>query len=889
MVSRPRLVERLRQGVSRKVTLISAPAGFGKTTLLAEWLTDASGKKQTTAWISLDIGDNDPTLFWSYFIAALQTLKADVGESALALLYASQASPITSVLSALINEVNKIEHDFALVLDDYHLVANEEVHSALVYLIGHLPSRMHLVIASRTELPFPVARLRARGELTELRVDDLQFTTDEAAAFFKRSMGLNLTDNDVAALEHRTEGWIAGLQLAALSMQGRNDAHEFVDTFGGDDRYIADFMVEEVLGHQPENIRRFLLKTSILSRLNGSLCDALTGQKNGREMLQSLEQSNLFVIPLDDKRHWYRYHHLFGDTIREILVREYSEEVSDLNERASVWYEKEGLLNEAIQHAFEADNSLRLADLIETIADDMYANGQSTTLYSWLKKLPEDVSINRPVLSFWRGWAYMDRGEFEAPIKYFQEAERLLGDYTEEANKGLAANIVIVDKKQFRALPGRLATALAMSAQALGDAAGMITYAQRALNLLPEEDYLFRGGTTVILGLASWARGDLERAYQVIAEGFSVVEKTGEVLFQISGTYLMADIRVAQGRLREALGLHKRLLRLADKQTGPVIRGTADIHLCISEILLEQGNYALALEHFETGKKLGEDATNAEFRDRWVSTEARFKEILGEYDAALELLDDAEQLYMLGPVPCARPYAARKARIWIVQERFSEALAWAQAQDLSVDDELSYIHEYEHITLARLLIAQHQVEPELLEQAKHFLTSLLKASEEGGRRGSLIEILMLQVVVNQLEGNTSNALALLKRALDVAEPEHHVQVFVAEGKALHELLKAAITEGIGGDFARQLYAAISKTAAHTDRVHRGEGVLIEPLSNREIEVLRLIAAGMRNQEIADHLYISLATVKRHISNMYGKLEVSHRTEAVAKANDMNLL
>ena len=888
MVSRPQLVERLRHSSNHKLTLVSAPAGYGKTTLLAEWLSCTLEKIQSFGWVSLDVGDNDPALFWSYFITALQAVKQGVGESTFPLLYAPQASPITTILSTLINEINAIEHDFALVLDDYHLVESEEVHSALAFLIDHLPPCMHIVLASRNELPFPAARLRMRGELMELRVDDLKFSADEAALFFNQSIGLNLGEGDVTALRHRAEGWVAGLQLAALSLHGRNDVQEFIASFGGDDRNIADFLIEEVLAHQPERIRRFLLQTSILNRLSAPLCDTVADQRKSQEILQTLEQENLFVVPLDDKRRWYRYHHLFEEMLGEILLREYPEQVSVLNGRASAWYENNGLPEEAIRHAFAAEDTERIARLVELAADNMYANGQSSTLYRWLRKVPEEVSVNRPVLSFWKGWAYLDRGEIEASRKYLQHAEQLL-DTTGDKVQAQTANVIVADDEQFKKLPGRLATAMAMSAQALGDAERTVEYARRALDLLPEEDYLFCGGTTVLLGLTSWSRGDLESAYQVIAEGFSVVEKTGEVLYQISGTYLMADIRVAQGRLREAMELHKRLLRLANKQTGPVIRGTADIYLCISELLLEQGKFDLALEHFENGKKLGEDATNVEFRDRWPAAEARFKEVLSEYDAALELLDDAEQLYMLGPTPYARPYAARKARIWIAQERLSDALAWVQAQGLSVDDELSYLREYEHITLARLLIAQHALEPDLLEEANHFLGSLQEASEKGGRGGSLIEILMLQAIVNQIEGETSNALALLKRAMSLAERENYIQVFVDEGKALHDLLRVGITEGIGGDFARQLYSTISKTKEHTDRVHRGGDVLIEPLSNREIEVLRLIAAGMRNQEIADHLYISLATVKRHISNVYGKLEVSHRTEAVAKANELSLL
>ncbi|MFK7848267.1 MAG: LuxR C-terminal-related transcriptional regulator [Rhodothermales bacterium] len=882
MVSRPQLVERLQQGVRRKLTLVSAPAGFGKTTLLSEWLASADADERTTAWISLDKSDNDPTLFWSYFITALQSLYTGVGEQALAMLYASQAPPITSILSTLINELSAIERDIAVTFDDYHIIENEEVHNGFVFLIDHLPVQIHLVIVSREDLPFPSARLRARGELTELRAGDLQFSVDEATGFLNQFMGLDLSQTDVEALGHRTEGWIAGLQLAALSMQGKTDVQAFLHAFGGDDRFISDFLVEEVLKHQPENVQHFLMQTAVLNRLSGSLCDAVTNQTNSQKMLDRLDQGNLFVIQLDDKRNWYRYHHLFGDMLREILKRELADQVVILHERASIWYEQQGSPADAIRHAFESENMERVAHLVEVVADEMHAAGQTATLYVWLNKLPDNILLNRPVLSFWRGWAFLDKGEIDASRKCFEMAERRM-DSMEE--------IIYVDKKQFQKLPGRLATAFSTSSQVFGDAAGTVKHAQRALELLPEDDFLWRGGTTVMLGFASWASGDLALAYQSIANGFTIVEKSGELLKHIAGTYLMADIRIAQGRLLDALRMYKRSFGLVDKHTGPVVQGTADLYLCASEILLKQGQYDAALEHFEKGKSLGEHATTIEFRDRWVSTEATFKEVLGQLDSALALLDESQRLYMLGPIPYAQPHAARKARIWIKQGRLSEVYSWIETQGLSVNDDLSYLREYEHLTLVRFYIARYGVDNESLDldHARGLLNALQQAGEEGGRAGSLIEIHILQAIVHQFAGDMANARSAFNHALRLAEPESYVQVFVDEGKALYYLLKEAIAEGMGGDFTRQLYAALSKHETAMDRVDRGGDVLVVPLSNREIEVLRLIAAGMRNQEIADQLFISLATVKRHVSNIYGKLEVSHRTEAVALANDLNLL
>ena len=423
VVLRPRLVERLDEGLHHKLTLISAPAGFGKTTLVSEWVASC---ERATAWLSLDEGDNDLARFLAYLVAALQTIMADMGEGVLAVLQSPQPPPIESMLTALLNEITATPDDFILVLDDYHVMDAQPVDHALTFLLEHLPPQMHLVIATREDPQLPLARLRARGQLTELRAADLRFTPSEAAEFLNRVMGLNLSADDIAALETRTEGWITGLQMAALSMQGRSDTASFIQAFTGSHRFVLDYLVEEVLQRQPEHMRSFLLQTAVLDRLNGSLCDAVTGREDGRGMLETLERGNLFVIPLDDRRQWYRYHHLFADVLQTRLMEEWPDQVSALHRRASVWYEQNGLPSDAIRHALAAEDFERAADLIELAGPVVEESSQTATWLGWVRALPDELVRARPVLSVWYAYALLGRGEMEAAEARLTDAERWL-------------------------------------------------------------------------------------------------------------------------------------------------------------------------------------------------------------------------------------------------------------------------------------------------------------------------------------------------------------------------------------------------------------------------------------------------------------------------------
>ncbi|MDQ3222156.1 MAG: tetratricopeptide repeat protein, partial [Gemmatimonadota bacterium] len=644
VVLRPRLIERLNEGLDRRLILVSAPAGFGKTTLLSEWL---AALPRESAWLSRDEGDNDPTRFLAYFVAALQTIAPNIGEGVLGVLQSPQP-PTETVLTTLLNEITTVEDDFVLVLDDYHVIDAKPVDDVLAFLIEHLPPRMHLLIATREDPQLSLARLRGRGQLTELRAAGLRFTPSEAGEFLKGVMDLNLSAEDIVALETRTEGWIAGLQMAALSMQGRADTASFIQAFTGSHHFILDYLVEEVLQCQPERVRGFLLQTSILDRLSGPLCDAVTGQDGGKGMLEALERGNLFVVPLDDKRRWYRYHHLFADVLQARSMEEQPDQVPGLHRRASKWHEQNDLPSDAIRHALAAEDFERAAGLVELAWPAMDRSIQSATWLGWVKALPDELVRARPVLCVGYAWALLDGGELEAGEARLRDAERWLETTADMSGRPEVPSVgmVVVDEEQFRSLPATIATARAAHAQALGDVPGTVKYARRALDLLPEGGYYERGVLAALLGVAYWASGDLEAAHRSFADFMANMRMAGNILVAIGGTFVLADIRMVQGRLHEALSTYQQSLQLATEQGEPVLRGTADLYLGLSELQCEHGDLEAASQHLLRSKELGEQATLPELQYRSCVAMARIKEAQGDLDGALGLLHEAERLYI---------------------------------------------------------------------------------------------------------------------------------------------------------------------------------------------------------------------------------------------------
>ena len=658
LVARPRLSGRLRRGAEARLTLVSAPAGFGKTTLLAEWLADIPGEG-SVAWLSLEESDRQPGSFWTYVITALQTVVPSAGTSALPLLQSGQP-PIETILTTVLNELSSVADDIHLVLDDYHLADGPGLQDGMTFLLEHLPPQVHLVVSTREDPDLPLARLRARGELVEVRAADLRFTLEEVAAYLNDVTGLDLAAGDIAALEARTEGWVAALQLAALSMQGRDDVAGFIATFAGDDRYIVDYLVDEVLGRQPDHVRSFLYQTSILDRLSGPLCDAVTGQPGGKAMLDSLDRANLFLVPLDDRRRWYRYHHLFADVLHTHLLDEHPDQVAALHRQASRWWDRNGEPSQAIRHALAAGDVERAASLVELAIPAQRRDRQEATIRSWLEALPEDVVQGRPVLAVGLIGALMAGGEFEGVEDRLREAERWLPPTSGGQTWTRPTGMMVVDEGEFQRLPAVVEMYRAALALVGGDAPATIGHAQRAMDRAAEADHLTRAGASALSGLARWAGGDLEaahRAYSVAAEG---LRRAGYIADVLGCSITLADIRITQGRLGEALATYERALRLAADQGGTVLRGTADMHVGISRIACERNDLAAATHHLRHAQELGEHTWLPQNPYRWGVAMAGVREAEGDLAGALGLLEEALGVYMgdFSPKRAADPGAA---------------------------------------------------------------------------------------------------------------------------------------------------------------------------------------------------------------------------------------
>jgi LuxR family maltose regulon positive regulatory protein len=892
LVARPRLSGRLGRGGESRLVLISAPAGFGKTTLLAEWLA-ATPTGRSVAWLSLDESDSQPASYWTYLITALQAAVPGVGASALPLLQSAQA-PIETVLTMVVNELSGVPDDIYLVLDDYHLVDNPDIQAGMTFLLEHLPPRAHLVVSTREDPALPLGRLRASGELLEVRAADLRFTLDEATAYLNDVTGLDLAASDIAALEGRTEGWIAALQLAALSMRGRDDLTGFIAGFAGDDRHIVDYLVEEVLGRQPTDVRGFLVQTSILDRLTGPLCDAVTTRRGGKAMLESLDRANLFVVPLDDSRRWYRYHHLFADVLLAHLLDEQPDRVATLHRRASQWYEQHGEPSQAIRHALAAGDAERAADLVELAIPELRRARQEATIRGWLDAIPDELVRVRPVLAVGFIGALMSDGEFEGVEDRLRDVERWLEPTGDRGGTWAPpAGTVVVDEGEFRRLPGVIEMYRAALTLVGGDAPATIGHAQRAIQRASEGDDLTRAGASALLGLALWGRGDLEaahRAYAVAAEG---LRRTGHIADVLGCSITLADLRITQGRLGEALRTYERALRLAADHDGAVLRGTADMYVGMSQIACERDDLPAATGHLLRAEELGEHTWLPQNPYRWRVAMARVREAEGDLDGALALLEEAQRVYMGDFSPNVRPIPAWRARVLAARGRLGEALAWARERGLSADDDLSYLREFEHITLARVLLARHRERrsESAAHDAARLLRRLLQAAEAGERTGSVIEILALQALADDARGDRPGALAALERALTLAEPEGYVRVFAGEGPAMASLLRRVARQRTGWDYVRRLLDAGRHAGgdAPAGRAAPAGQRLVDPLSERELDVLRLLGSDLDGPDIARELTVSLNTLRTHTKSIYAKLGVNSRRAAVRQAAELNLL
>jgi len=886
LVRRPHLAERLAQGVMGPLTLVSAPAGFGKTTLLAQWLTESG---TPAAWLSLEPQDNEPVRFLSYLIAAVQTLEPRLGSVALTLLQSPHPATPETVLTLLTNDVVSCARDrgdFALVLDDYHVIEAAPIHQALLFLLEHLPPQMHLIIATRADPPLPLSRLRGRGQLTELRAAELRFATEEVQMFLRTVMGLDLSLQEMALLQQRTEGWIAGLQLAALSLRGRTDVSAFLAAFSGSHRFVLDYLSEEVFARQDASVQTFLLHTSVLDRLSGSLCEAVTGQGGGQGMLEALEQANLFVVSLDDERRWYRYHHLFAEVLRSHLFQTQPRLVPALHGRASLWYEQHQLPAEAVQHALAAPDFERATSLIEQWAIPLALGGEINTVLAWLNTLPDELVRARPFLCLSHASLLTLTNRLEAAEARLQDAERCV-------QRGMPAEPAQI-------ILGWVFLTRAGLALFFGAITQAVSLAHRALTLLPETEGDVRSSAILTAASAFLVSGDVtivpEREV-VLAE--ASVRASGNPHTAIRGICLLARLHVLQGRLRAAAAVYGQGLQLMPLPEVLQTLVINNLFYCfgLGELHYEQNDLDEASQTLAQGMEMIREGLSVEAYAAALgyTALARLLQARGISSQALATLDTFTHLAEarhFAP-PWLAHMAAVRVQLELVQGNLPSALRWMDASGLSCDDtELPYPREREYLTLARVRIAQGRNDPAgpFLQDALHLLDRLLENAEAKARMGSALEILVLQSLALHALGDRARALSTLERALTQASPEGYVRLFVDEGTPMRSLLRLARQHGIVPDYVAILLSAFGEQPEGRSSPQASRPVaLLEPLTVREREVLQLLVAGASNREIARRLVVSLGTVKKHISNICGKLGVQSRTQAAARAHALHLL
>jgi LuxR family maltose regulon positive regulatory protein len=870
IILRPQLIERLNEGLSAnsKLTLISAPAGFGKTTLVSAWVAVC---ERPVAWLSLDEGDDDVAGFLAYFVAALQTIAANIGAGVLGVLQSPQPPPTESILTLLLNEITAIPDNFVLVLDDYHVIDSKLVDEALSFLLKHLPPQMHLIINTREDPDLPLARLRARGQLTELRAADLRFTPAEAADFLNQVMGLNLSAEDIAALETRTEGWIAGLQLAALSMQGHPDAAGFIKSFTGSHHFVLDYLIEEVLEQQSESVQAFLLRTSILNRLCGPLCDAVLGPPatSGQETLEYLERANLFIVPLDNERRWYRYHHLFGDLLRQrlhqITTSSSGNEGGDVAEyhiRASAWYEDYDLDLEAFHHAAAANDIERAERLIEGDGIPLHSRGPATATLDWLESLPVTVLNARPLLWVRSATLALVIGQTTGVEEKLQAAEAALAAALQGAES---------DNKT-RDLIGQIAAARATLALTQYRIEDIIAQSHRALAYLPSDNLTFRFSATWTLGVAYQFQGDRAAAGRAYTKALSISQMSGNNFSTILATISLGQVQELENQLYPAAEIYQHALQLIGDYPLP---NACEAYLGLARIYYEWNDLEAAEQYGQQSLQLARQFDRV--IDRFIICEmflARLKLARGDVAGAAAMLAEAEQSVRQHNFVQRMPEVAA-AQVLVLLRRGDLAAAAHLSQTYLLPTSQARVHLAQGDPSAALAL----------------LSPLRKQMESKGWVDELLKVMVLQVVALHVHGEKARAVQLLGDTLALAQPGGFIRIFIDEGAPMAQLMLETASHGVMPDYSGKLLTVFEagKQINEPKPDPPPASFLIEPLSQRELKILQLIAQGLSNREIGERLFLALDTVKGHNRRIFSKLQVQSRTEAIARARELGLL
>ena len=890
-VSRPRLVEALDGGLARRLILVCAPAGFGKTALLADWAQSGS---RPVAWLSLDAADNDPARFWRHVVAALDRARPGTGERVGPLLGPPAPRSFEGLATALINELaaQPADDGVLLVLDDYHLIDAGQVHAPLGFMLEHLPPGLHLVLAGRSDPPLPLARLRAGRQLAELRARDLRFTAEEAGSMLAGAAGADLPTDAVTALAARTEGWAAGLQLAALSLRGHADTAGFVAAFSGTHRYVLDYLVQEVLEGQSEQLRDFLLQTSVLERLSAGLCDAVTGRSGSQAMLEQVERTNLFLVPLDEVRGWWRYHQLFADLLRASLQQQRPSQVPALHRAAATWSDEHGFADDAVRHAIAAGDAAWAARLIERHVDALLLRNEEATIRRWLTALPAEVASSRPRLCLMQAQLALDGGRLEAaepPLDVAERAFTAAADEPFESSVGTAASLLTN-------VPAAIALLRAYLAELRGDADSMAVFASQALAALGQGEWMMEAITRVQLAVADWLRGRLEEAEHALVSITARWRATGERTFALRWCYLLGQVQRAQGRLDAAVGTYHQVLEISAPPGHPALPAAGIGYAGLAEVAYQRNELDAALRHVTEAIAQCQRLTYTQPLAAGLVTLAWIRQAGGDKAGALEAIGEADRL---SPSPSVadpfNPVPAQRARLLLAQGDVAAAARWAQERGLSAADQPTYQKEREHLVLARVLLAQGRD-----GLALSLLERLLTAAVSQRRTGSIIEIQALQSLALAASGDENAAVDALAEALTLACPPGYVRVFADAGAPMGALLtrliaaqraEHGVARAVPVDFLGKVVRAFGERHATPPGPRAAAAIpgLVEPLTTRELEVLTLLAGGASNQAIAGELVISLDTAKKHVSHVLGKLGAANRTEAVTRARQLGLI